>query len=203
MSEDEGEKGENGTHAAVLLRFGVLVVVGLENPLLELLLLLLVLAGLDSFELAVEGGEGRYLTPVVEDGVDDIISFPCLVLKGDGDDDDIIVEPEADNGRGLFMLPFFLLFSFRDQFSYRTLSYNWERSERKTYVFARPMVHSFSFFAFFFYSWTLLRKLRAPFDFRLSRSQDFLSEGAKFVSSACQNIRFISFNTSCRCQRWN
>ena len=105
LSEGEGEKGENGTHAAVLLRFGVLVVVGLKNPLLELLLQ--VLAGLDSFELAVEGGEGRYLTPVVEDGVDDIISFPCLVLKGEGDDDDIIVEPEADiAGRRLFMLPF-------------------------------------------------------------------------------------------------
>lgn len=101
VSEDEGEKGENGTHAAVLLRFGVLFVVGLENPLLKLLLQ--VLAGLDSFEFAVEGGEGRYLTPVVEDGVDDIISFPCLVLKGEGDDDDIIVEPEADNGRGLFI----------------------------------------------------------------------------------------------------
>ena len=98
LSADDG--GDN-IHAAVLLRFGVLFVVGLENPLLKLLLQ--VLAGLDSFELAVEGGEGRYLTPVVEDGVDDIISFPCLVLKGEGDDDDIIVEPEADNGRGLFI----------------------------------------------------------------------------------------------------
>ena len=61
------DDGGNKTLAAVLLRFedGVFVLDGLANPLL---------VGLESFELenefAVEGGVGRYLTPV-DDGADD------------------------------------------------------------------------------------------------------------------------------------
>ena len=77
-------KGRNGICAAVLLRFDVLVVVGLANPLL-----LVVLVGLDSFELVVEGGEGRCLIPVDDDDEWGVV---------------IIEEPEADIDRGLFML---------------------------------------------------------------------------------------------------
>lgn len=181
MSEDEGEKGENGTHAAVLLRVGDLVVVGLENPLL----VVVVLAGLDSFEVAVEGGEGRYLTPVVEDGVDDIISFPCLVLKGEGDDDDIIVEPEADNGRGLFIccLSFFC---FRFVISSVTELCRATGNEAiRTYVFAFDRWCTLSLLRCVLSSLGLASQTSRTFcHFRLSRSQDFLSEGAKFVSSA-------------------
>ena len=73
-------KGRNGICAAVLLRFDVLVVVGLANPLL-----LVVLVGLDSFELVVEGGEGRCLIPVDEEDEWGVV---------------VIEEPEADIGSG-------------------------------------------------------------------------------------------------------
>ena len=92
------DDGGNRTRAAVLFRFedGVFVLDGLANPLL---------AGLESFELenelAVEGGVGRYLTPV-EDGADGM-----LVLEDD--EWGVVDEYEADGtavGRGLFMLLF-------------------------------------------------------------------------------------------------
>lgn len=85
LSADDG--GNKIRAAVVLRRFDVLVVVaGLANPLLVLLLVGL----LESFELeelAVEGGDGRYRTPVELGADDDIISCPCLVLDEDDDDE--------------------------------------------------------------------------------------------------------------------
>ena len=95
------DDGGNKTLAAVPLRFedGVFVLDGLANPLL---------AGLESFELenelAVEGGVGRYLTPV-DDGADDM-----FVLEEDDEWGVVDEYGEAAGGtavgRGLFMLLF-------------------------------------------------------------------------------------------------
>ena len=90
-------EGGNRIRAAVLLRFDALVVVGLANPLL-LVVLVLVLVGLDSFELAVEGGEERCLIPVDDDDEWGVV---------------IIEEPDADIDRGLFVLLFPLYMYFR------------------------------------------------------------------------------------------
>ena len=71
LSADDG--GNRTRAVPVLLLEDNVFVFGLENPLL-----LLLLVGLESLdmeeELAVEGGVGRYLTPVVEE--EDKLSVP-------------------------------------------------------------------------------------------------------------------------------